>query len=386
MARNRALLTVLCVALVLLAGCSGLGGDGTTTPVGDGTDGTVTSNGTETTATTADGAGGTVALDDAPPGISEDGIENVSALLDAHAAAVEAEGADTVTNVSVSAPSSSLTSNATVRIGADGTITTRTTNDVGAVTAEAYQYTNGSMSAVRQVAPSGERTSAFTAGCYVRQQASVEAFAGYLASGDFAPTSVDDGLVTLTADGIDEDAGEEGLTGNVTAYDATVVVDDEGRVRSFEATVSSVSQGAESTIEIDYEMTEVGVDTVERPSWAADAFADAEIARLSYERVDGAVAITNEGETAIPAGSSIAVASAEGLGPNADQYVVQTSEPIEPGETAYVYRTSADAAQGSVSVGERPDADTAPVEGDLQIVVQNENGIVDAETLSDDEE
>lgn len=376
---RKALLTTLCVAMVILAGCSGLAGDGTATPGGDGTP----ANGTESPA--ADGTG-TVDLDDPPPGIGEDGIEDVDALLDAHEAAVDAEGAQTVTNVTVTAPQNSLQSNATVRIGADGTIRSTTTNEIGAVTASAYQYSNGTVSAVRQESPSTERTSAFSAGGYVRQQAGVGAFAGYLESGDFSVTSVDDGRVTLTADSVDENATGNGLTGNVTAYEATAVVDSAGRLRSLEATVTSQTDGGESTIEIDYEMTEVGVETVERPAWADEVIANATIADLSYERVDGTIAITNEGDEPIPARSSIAVVSADALGPNADQYVVQTTDPIDPGETAYVYRTSEDAVEGSVSVGDRPDAETAPIEGDVQIVVQNEGGIVDAETLRDDEE
>jgi hypothetical protein len=214
----------------------------------------------------------------------------------------------------------------------------------------------------------------------------VKALAGYLESGDFSVTSVDGDRVILTADGVDEDAAAEtGLSGNVTSYDATAVVDSEGRLRSLEANVTSRTDSGESTIEIDYEMTEVGVETVERPAWVDDAIADTTIADLSYERVNGTIAITNEGNEPIPARSSIGVASADSLGSTGDQYVVHTADPIDPGETVYVYRTDEDAAQGSVSIGDPPDAETAPIEGDVQIVVQNQVGIVDAETLSDDE-
>jgi len=378
-----ALLTVLCVAAVLLAGCGGLAGDGEViTPTPDGTDAPST-NGTTTPGDESTLEDRRVAVENPPPGLNDSGVADVDALLDAHRAAVEENGAVTVTNLSVAGPQSSISSNATVRWGADGTIGTRTVNDVGRGSAEIQQYTNGTVSAVRQRTAAGETISVFDAGGYVERQAGAAGLRAYLAVGEYVPTAVEDGRVTLEATSVGD---ADGLGANVTDFEATLVVDERGRLLSFEATIASDAEAGTSTTTIDYEMTARSLAAAERPSWVDDAVAGATLADLSYERVGGTVAITNEGEEAIPTGTFVSVATAGGLGPSAQQYVVQLTAPVQPGETVYVYRQTADAAQGSFAVGDRPDADAAPIEGPVQVLVSNGGQIVDAETLDDDEE
>jgi len=377
----RALLSVLCVALVLLAGCGGLGGGDVITPNGTDappTDGTATTPGDG--ATLEDRR---VTVEAPPPGLNDSGIASVDALLDAHRAAVDEAGAVTVTNLSVEGPRSALTSNATVRWGADGTVSTRTANDAGRGSVEVQQYTNGTVSTVRQQTAAGETVSVFDAGGYVKRQAGVAGLRPYLVLGEFVPTAVDDGRVTLEAASV---ADGDGLGANVTDFEATLVVDERGRLVSFEATVTSATEAGDSTTTIDYEMTERSLDAAQRGSWVDEAVAGATLADLSYERIDGTVAITNEGEEALPTGTFVTVATAGGLGPSAQQYVVRLTDPVQPGETVYVYREGADAQQGSFAVGERPDADAAPIDGAVQVVVSGGGQIVDAETLSDDEE
>lgn len=382
MTRNRALLSVLVVAVVLLAGCGGLGGDGEVlTPTG--TD-APTTNGTATTPTDESSpADRRVALESPPPGLNDSGIADVDALLDAHRAALDERGAVTVTNLTIDGPRSSLSSNATVRWGADGTISARTVNDVGRGSVEVQQYTNSSVSAIRQRTAAGTTVSVFDAGGYVRGQSGAAGLGPYLAVGEFVPTAVDDGRVTLEAASV---ADRDGLGDNVTDFDATLVVDERGRLLSFEASVTSDTDAGVSTTTIDYEMTDRSLDAAERRSWVDDAVAEATLADLSYERVGGTVAITNEGDEAIPTGTFVSVATAGGLGPSAQQYVVQVTDPIQPGETVYVYRQSADAAQGSFAIGERPDGDTAPIDGPVQVLISGGGQIVDAETLAADDE
>lgn len=382
MTRNRALLSVLVVAVVLLAGCGGLGGDGEVlTPTG--TDGPTT-NGTATTpADESSLADRRVALESPPPGLNDSGIADVDALLDAHRAALDERGAVTVTNLTVDGPRSSLNSNATVRWGADGTISTRTVNDVGRGSAEVQQYTNGTVSAVRQQTAARTTTSVFDAGGYVQRQAGAAGLRPYLTVGEFVPTGVEDGRVTLEATSV---ADGDGLGDNVTDFDATLVVGERGRLLSFEASVTSATAQGESTTTIDYELTDRTLDAAERQSWVDDAVAGATLADLSYERVGGTVAITNEGDEALPTGTFVSVATAGGLGPSAQQYVVQVTDPIQPGETVYVYRQTADAQQGSFAIGDRPDVDAAPIDGPIQVLVSGGGQIVDAETLADDDE
>jgi hypothetical protein len=380
MAANRALLVVACVAAVVLAGCGGLTGDGdVVTPTG--TDGPTTNGTTTPTATPADGtdpADRAVTVENPPPGLNESAIVDVDALLAAHRAAVTERGAVTVTNVSVDGPQSSLTSNATVRWGADGTITTNTVNDVGRGSVSVQQFTNGSLSAIRQEAATGTTLSVFEAGGYVERQAGVGGFKTYLLAGEFVPTSVDGGTVTLEAVGVDEDV----FGTNVSTFDATVVVDQRGRLLSMEATVVAVGEAGESTTTIDYEMTETELPSAERPSWVDDAVADADVADLRIERVGGTVAITNDGEEALPTGTFVSVASAGGFGPSTQQYVVRLTDPLQPGETAYVYRPSENARQGEFSIGERPDGATVPIEGPVQVVVSGGGQIVAAATVN----
>jgi len=378
MVRSRALLAVVCVALVLLSGCSALD---------TGSDGTATVNGTETvtngTETPDESDTTNESLDELPPGVSDDGVD-VDALLSAHAAAVDDDGAVTVTNLTVDGQSGTIQSNATVRMGADGTVSVRTVNAVGGRTTEVDQYTNGTVSAVRQQTPRVDRQTAFDAGGYIERRAGIEGLRLYVELGAFELSERGSETVTLTADDVDPDAvGEDrNLGADVESYEGTLVVDEAGRIVSFQATVETSSGGSESTIGVDYEITDVGVESVERPAWVDETLARETIAQLTYERTGGTVAITNDGDEAIPEGTSVTVSATAGVGN--DQYVVQLTESLDPGETAYVYRTTADATQGAVSVGEQPDEDAVPIEGDVQVVVSGQGGVVDAETLPGD--
>lgn len=387
MARNRALLTVLCVALVLLAGCSGVGGDGTATPDGNGT---VAPNGTTTPAETGDNeTEETAGLEELPPGVSEDGVSDTAALIDAHDAAIADRGAVVVTNVTVDSSTGTVQSNATTTFGADGTIDVERSQSFGASTFEVYQYTNGTISAVRQVTPSVERRSVFTAGGYVERQAGANGLRPYISAGEFSVVETGSDTVTLAADGVATDAGNgSGVGGNFTAYEATMVVDGDGRILSFEADATIATQGGETDIAVDYEIVDTDVETAQRPAWVDEALAEETIPRLSYERTDGAIAITNEGDEAIPRASVVSVASTAGFGTNQQtpQYAVQIEESIEPGETVYVYRAQEESIQGSVSAGEPPRGETAPIEGEVQVVIQGQGGVVDATTLSGDDD
>lgn len=389
MTRNRALLAVLCVALVLLAGCSGLG-DGTATPEGDDTttpNATTVVDDPDANDTDANETDDTGAIAELPPGVSEDGIDDANALLEAHESLLDEQGAVTVTNTTVEAPRGSLTSNSTVTFGADGSIDVRTTTSVGRGSFETLQYTNGSVSVIRQITPQAEQQTAFTGSSQVEQQAGLTGVQPILAAGEFSVAETGEGSVTLTVDGLADDANEGTSTvGNLTELDGQLVVTDAGLIESLELTVTRAVDGDETTSVVDYEVTETGVDSAPRRGWVDEVLAEENIPQLTYERTDGAIAITNEGDEPIPRGSLISVYEADSDGGTTDQYSVQLRNTLEPGETVYVYRTSPDSADGEQSVEERPDADTAPVDGEVRVVIQGQGGIVDATTLGDSDD
>lgn len=389
MTRNRALLAVLCVALVLLAGCSGLG-DGTATPEGDDTttpNATTVVDDPAANDTDTNDTDDTGAIAELPPGVSEDGIDDANALLEAHESLLDEQGAVTVTNTTVEAPRGALTSNSTVTFGADGSIDVRTTTSVGRGSFETLQYTNGSVSVIRQITPQAERQTAFTGSSQVEQQAGLTGVQPILAAGEFSVAETGEGSVTLTVDGLADDANEGTSTvGNFTELDGQLVVTDAGLIESLELTVTQEVDGDETTSVVDYEVTETGVDSAPRRGWVDEVLAEENIPQLTYERTDGAIAITNEGDEPIPRGSLISVFEADSDGGTTDQYSVQLRNTLEPGETVYVYRTSPDSADGEQSVEERPDADTAPVDGEVRVVIQGQGGIVDATTLGDSDD
>jgi len=384
MARTRALLSVLCVALVLLAGCSGLGG-GTATPDGDGT----ATNGTTTNGTTVvEDPNGSDPDDDVPanlpPGVSEDGLDDPSALLDAHDAVIGERGAVTVTNTTIEAPRASLTSNSTVTFGADGSIAVRTTSSVGQGSFETRQYTNGSVSVIRQVTSQAERQTAFTGSSQVERGAGLAGLQSILAAAEVSVAGADDGAVRLTVEGVADGANATTAGGgNYTQLDGHLVVRESGLIESLELTVTQDIDGQETTTDVDYEVTETGVDAAPRGDWVDEVLAEESLPQLTYERTDGAIAITNEGDDPIPRGSVVSVSETDSEGRTTEQYSVQLRSTVEPGETVYVYRTDADSIQGEQSVGSPPAGDTAPIDGEVRVVIQGQGGIVDATILAD---
>ena len=268
--------------------------------------------------------------------------------------------------------------------GADGSIAVRTTSSVGQGSFETRQYTNGSVSVIRQVTSQAERQTAFTGSSQVERGAGLAGLQSILSTAEVSVAGADDGAVRLTVEGVADGANATTAGGgNYTQLDGHLVVRESGLIESLELTVTQDVDGQETTTDIDYEVTETGVDAAPRGDWVDEVLAEESLPQLTYERTDGAIAITNEGDDPIPRGSMVSVYETDSEGETTEQYSVQLRSTVAPGETVYVYRTDADSIQGEQSVGSPPAGDTAPIDGEVQVVIQGQGGIVDATILAD---
>lgn len=245
---QRTALQLLAVAcLVALAGCTGAlsgGGDGPT-------------------------------LDDVsyPPGVSENGT-NVSALADAHSTALENRSFTLSANSTVNSSVTNQSVRLDARVGQNRDDVLVNASMMGqqmttyltaakryarvVVDGEvSYQATERTPDAVRLV------SSSFTGERYLTQ------FGGV---GNFTPTDARDvngtTLVVLRADGSNVTASEQA---NVTDYDATLLVDEEGVVRSLTVEATSTRDGLQYRTEFSMEISNVGETAVAEPAWLDEA-------------------------------------------------------------------------------------------------------------------
>lgn len=254
--RRKALLLFAVSCLVVLAGCSGAltGSSGADEPT----------------------------LEDAsyPAGVSDDGT-NLSALSATHAAELNGSsftldvdvtqnastGNQSMTNRSMAMHAAVGPDRDNVRVnvsGASQSMSAYTTaekrylrmaTDSGVV----YRATERSPDAVKLVSSSYSGTSYF------------DRF-GTQAGANFTPTGVREvngtTLIVLEADG--SNVSVEGGA-NVTHYDATILVDEQGVVHRFETTVESERDG--TTVRISFTMTisDVNGTAVEEPPWLDEA-------------------------------------------------------------------------------------------------------------------
>ena len=248
--RRRALQLLVVSCLVALAGCSG--------------------------ALSGGGAAGEQTLDDVtyPPGVSENGT-NVSALADAHESylqnrsltlAVESRVDSSAGNRSVAldAAVGADRNNVLVNGSASGQqISVYLTPDkrytrIAAGSGEAAYQASNRTSGAAQLVPSS-----YSGAGYLDQ------FGGIA---NFTPTGVRtvDGtpLVVLRADGSNATATQ---AANVTDYNATMLVDEHGVVRSVTVEATSERNGQQFRTNYSLTISDVGETTVDEPAWLDEA-------------------------------------------------------------------------------------------------------------------
>lgn len=248
--RRRALQLLAVSCLVALAGCSGALTDG--------------------------GGAGERTLDDVtyPAGVSENGT-NVSALAAAHESHLQNRSLtlEVSSTVNTSAGERSVALDAAVGADRDNVLVNGTTmgQQVSIYLTPDRQYT-------RIAAGSGEaayRASNRTPGAAQLVPSSYSG-AGYLdqfgGAANFTPTGVRtvDGepLVVLRADGSNATAAP---AANVTDYEATMLVDEHGVVRSVTVEATSRRNGQQLRANYSLNVSDVGETTVEAPAWLDEA-------------------------------------------------------------------------------------------------------------------
>ncbi|WP_158055335.1 DUF7537 family lipoprotein [Halorussus halophilus] len=344
MIQRRSLAAVAVAVLLVVAGCSGTSDqspDATTTAT------TVGEINPTTTAQESDAS--QMAL---PAGVTANGLENASALVTAHNRSL----ADRSYRFAFESNSSEYSSRIRAARGLDATLLVA--NSANTTT---RSWTQGSRTSMVQTADGergyrlvqGEYESALGFDTYADLTRAV--LVTYLRVGEYETTDVvtRDGtkLVELTATGInrsavDQLAGEESNV-SVDAFEARVLVDSDGVVHEFEATVTETVDAESRTNEVGYDLSDLGSASVERPDWASS------IPQLNATITeDGAVAIEHTGGPAVEDGTRLSMAT--------DSVVdgAQLSK-LSAGETAYLYVAETADGQRDVraSVGDRPSSD-----------------------------
>ena len=335
--RNRTLVLLALATAVALAGCGGLGG--TTTDATNATTTTTATDGSPATVT-PDGGGNGGEAADYPPGVTDAGLENATALFEADWTALNESGfaASATLNRSTAGATLSLVREGSIEAGGQNALLRneeRTAN--GTVETTIWRNETVGLNRITESGFGGESATLY------RQQSGIGRIgtnpfyggpsAGIIALGDYSVASVDgtgaDTRITLTADAANESRAAQ-LRTSVASYESELVVDPTGRVRAVDTTVETDGQRA-ATISIDYELRQAEGVSVDRPDWFDTGVSEAPDVSVSAELVNGSyVALTNDGPDALAAGWQVQLRT--GLRPIS----VDLPESVGSGETVYV--------------------------------------------------
>jgi hypothetical protein len=269
---RRVLLAVGVAALLVTAGCGGTSGPATTATT-DATPESATATATETTQTT------TVGPPEYPAGVSADGVENASVLVDAHRSHVVANGAvlegTTNTNGTVNNRSIAVDATETAKLSPNATHLTwtldgeRTMNGTSETTLDESYWANESV-LVSRVATTGNATirTQNRTGVYddvvVNAAAKDRLLAAALENANYSVASTEyvDGRWLTTLESVN---GTYSGRATVEEFDATIVVAASGRVVSMER--EWVAETERSQNNYHDEFTWSPAEPIERPDW-----------------------------------------------------------------------------------------------------------------------
>ncbi|MFC7155629.1 hypothetical protein ACFQPA_09180 [Halomarina halobia] len=219
--------------------------------------------------------------EESPPGVVDGRLDNETALLAAHAAALNETGFETLVTANGTRP---------VTFGGERQVlnVSRSQRTVVAAGGTPYEYhtvnreagsrfdawANGSTHYLR--GDVGGQTYYRTGRPHaVASLAFVDLLGPRIAAADYAVASVnrtdDRTLVTLRAEGTTNATAV--FPANATdpsGYRSTLVVDGEGRIHRFEASGTYAVDGRDTSFRLVFDLVRIGDVTVERPEWVAE--------------------------------------------------------------------------------------------------------------------
>lgn len=343
-------------------------------------------------------SGGVAAAPDGelPPGVTEDGVENATALVEAHRTALVDAGfvSETRSSITVSPMGLQVES---VEVGVVGAgLSTYRTRSTGFATKanctveiDAEQWGNASVLLTRyefgnetqyakqylNQSPEAPGASELASSPQELREAGLTQsllLASVLQSGDFAiaETRTVDGrtLTTLRAEKLNESIASQPGASNVSHYDASITVDETGIVRSLTIT-GAVDEGDQrARFSYAFEVLALGPDEPLQPTWAPSAL-DTVTADISIEPAEDRFVVANERGDPLPPGTTIQITHA-----NASHDLV-LDEGLEPGEAVYVYYPADE--RPPVVASEPPANDSArELSGEYEFVVRTPDGQV----------
>lgn len=244
----------------------------------------------------ADGTGSS------PPGTSPDGIERPRKLLRSHTVALSRTGFIVESRANATVLETGMRIDATTRGGARvapgaNEYYAYRTDAAGPLHRRTEGWYDGRIEHRRRVGEFGSVDESTREGRSVGELAGRPLLAPHFRGGAFERVQVtrvgETKRFVFTARAMaDERIVVEGLpeaTTEIRSYEARVVVDSVGRIRSFSATVEYVIGGEREIHHLEYELTQVGDVPVECPGWAEEPTADETSARgdSQSERIDG---------------------------------------------------------------------------------------------------
>ncbi|WP_435101584.1 hypothetical protein [Halarchaeum sp. P4] len=327
----------LCLALLLVgAGCTG-----TTGPTGD----------TTTDATPASAADIAGPL----PGISADGVSNLSATLAAGDRNTTA-GFVAVVNATVVRPDSRTYWNDSIRAapGGDTYVTTHREHGTG-WNSTLVSWSNGSVAATKQTS-SGETTYRLSdPSGPVRPS---DAVADVLRMGNFTVVNAtgagDAARLVLRATGPSAAASDRR-----TNYSGTLRLDERGRPRAATITYVTTTGARNVTTHVDFRLDRLGNVAVERPAWVSQAEWPAPKAAFDFGSENGSVVVTHHTGNTLD-GARVRVTDAT----TNESVTRRVNATLSAGVRLYVYRSD-----GAIRVGTEQPRDAVALSGTYRVAV-----------------
>ncbi|HKL28106.1 MAG TPA: hypothetical protein VJ898_02445 [Natrialbaceae archaeon] len=404
---RRTVIAIGIVAVVVLAGCGGATSGITETPTDDSSLTTAatpspqptTDGGTTVEGTTASGSAPTATPaaglenESLPPGMSTTGVTNASALVEAHDHRVRSQGYAARTNLSMRGIGANVTTTTEQRWGRDGTFLIESSSRSSMGDSTGAFYANGTTTFVRRAVDDRTTYSAVDRGFYASQWNDSTTLAAFVSLGTFDVTKsrTSDGttLVTLDAAGprntsaVDLHTTEMSLPSSdrISALDARMVVDLDGRIHSLTMNYNLSAEGSSDEVRfsVRYRLDDTGLTSVEAPSWIETAREQVTMADVTVDVRDDVVAITHRGGDAIPANASVSLVGIGNRSGDTTMVTARLESSLEPGETAYFYRPEgASGFEGRIVVGDRPTGAVAPLPDAFRLTIGRQGEVIAA--------